>query len=143
MFFEYMKSEEQKNKNLKENNKMDTDDDDYSIEKEIVLAIKIGNLNLARKIMEENEENEENVVRPVRTWYNNNEIVYELLHHHSRNNCKECQDFLDYLNTYSGIHSNVFNDDLINRLYSDGCIGIVLCKHCIEHVLKCRRLYNN
>lgn len=140
MFFEYMKSEDQKNKNLKEN-KMDTDDDDdYSIEKEIVLAIKIGNLDLARKIIEEYQENKNSVVRPVRTWYNNNEIVYELLHHLSRNNCKECQDFLDYLNKYS---KNVFNDDLINRLYSNGCIGIVLCKHCIEHVLKCRRLYNN
>lgn len=124
MFFDYLKTEN--------NNKMDIDD--YPMndvkEKEIVLAIKIGNLNIARKIIEENKDH-------VKITYNNNEIVFETLRRgilNSESKCKENQVFLGYLNH---TFTNAFNDELINRLY-DNIIGITTCKTCIEYVLECR-----
>lgn len=124
MFYDYLKTEN--------NNKMDIDD--YPMndvkEKEIVLAIKTGNLNIARKIIEENKDH-------VKITYNNNEIVFETLRRNIFNiesKCKENQVFLVYLNH---TFTNAFNDELINRLY-DNKIGITTCKNCIECVLECR-----
>ena len=126
MFFDYLKTEN--------NNKMDIDD--YPMndvkEKEIVLAIKTGNLNIARKIIEENKDH-------VKITYNNNEIVFETLRRgflNSESKCKENQVFLDYLNH---TFTNVFNDELINILYDNIIgIGMTTCKNCIEYVLECR-----
>ena len=124
MFYDYLKTEN--------NNKMDIDD--YPMndvkEKEIVLAIKTGNLNIARKIIEENKDH-------VKITYKNNEIVFETIRRgiceNSESICKENQVFLDYLNH---TFTNVFNDELINRLYVT--VGTTSCKNCIEHVLECR-----
>jgi len=99
-------------------------------EKEIILAIKIGNFEIAKEIISKNNAN-------IEPTFNHNQIVFEILKldKFSKTILDEKLNFLGYLNE---TYDNIFNDEIIETLHDSTYLQFTNCNKCIEFILKAR-----